>query len=328
MFKDMRGKIAKLILSTSFCVVVSCSKSEAPDGNGPGTGGGGQAKVLQLTSFENLNKGSSSASSHEDVTSRSSLMMDFRSYIDVGQAITGVQWPNYARIKKLSDGTYILFCQQSTSSNPNGNDTFYATSPDLVNWKGKGYLFQSKAGYTNAKSQSATRLLTNANGFVLSNGDLLAFASYRVSPGYSDLACHNDNGIVMKRSKDNGKTWGDPQEIYHGPNWEAMMIQLPSGEVHCYFSESRPSISGGHSGTSMVVSNDNGLTWLPDLNQVPYRVIRQNWFNQDKGATFYTDQMVNVIKLSSSNKLAAVMESSLSSTNDNTTYGISFAYTS
>src|SRR5690606_37661137 len=123
-----------------------------------------------------------------------------------------------------------------------------------------------------------------------------------------------------------GKTWSEPQEIYHGPNWEAMMLQLPSGELHCYFSESRPSISGGHSGTSMIVSHDNGSTWSPALDQAPYRVIRQQWYNQDKNATYFTDQMTSVIKLNNSNKLAAIMESSLSISNGNTTYGITLAY--
>lgn len=315
-------KLIFFILCFSF---IGCSDDNPVDGanknNVP------EAKKLSLTPFAKLNQGAGTVNSHADDWQRSQLMMDFRSYVDIGQGVTGVQWPNYSRIKKLPDGTYILFCQQSTSSNPNGNDTYYATSPDLVNWTGKGFLFQSKSGYRNARNQAATRLFTNANGFVLSNGDLLAFASYRVSPGYSDVVCHNDNGIIMMRSSDNGKTWSDPQEIYHGPNWEAMMLQLPSGELQCYFSESRPSISGGHSGTSMVVSNDNGSTWSPPLDEAPYRVIRQHWYNQDKNATFYTDQMAGVIKLNNRNKLAAVMESSLSSINDNTTYGITFAYT-
>ncbi len=319
-------KIINFTLLALCCIVSSCSKSGDPTDK-VDTGGTGKRQQLNLTPIGNLNQGTSAINSHAAFTSRSSLMMDFRSYVDIGQGITGVQWPNYSRIKKLADGTYILFCQQSTSSNPNGNDTYYATSPDLINWAGKGYLFQSKSGYTNARNQAATRLFTNANGFVLSNGDLLAFASYRIQPGYSDLLCHNDNGIIMVRSTDHGKTWSEPQEIYHGPNWEAMMLQLPSGELHCYFSESRPSISGGHSGTSMVVSNDNGETWSPSLDQAPYRVVRQHWFNQDKNATFYTDQMASVIKLNNTNKLAMVIESSLSSTNDNTTYGISFAYT-
>jgi len=321
----MKRRITNLFLLALCCAVGSCGKADGPNDR-PTPGGTGQQRSLSLTPIKNLNQGTATINSHADFIARSSLMMDYRSYMDIGQEITGVQWPNYTRIKKLADGTYMLFCQQSTSSNPNGNDTYYATSPDLINWTGKGYLFQRKSGYTNARGQAAERLFTNANGFVLSNGDLLAFASYRIQPGYSDAACHNDNGIIMMRSTDHGKTWSEPQEIYHGPNWEAMMLQLPSGELHCYFSESRPSISGGHSGTSMIVSHDNGSTWSPALDQAPYRVIRQQWYNQDKNATYFTDQMTSVIKLNNSNKLAAIMESSLSISNGNTTYGITLAY--
>ena len=76
----------------------------------------------------------------------------------------------------------------------------------------------------------------------------------------------------------------------------------------------------------MIVSTDNGATWSPGLDQTPYRVIRQHWYNSDKDATLYTDQMPVVVRLNDGDRLAAVVESSVSCVNGNTSYAISFAY--
>lgn len=251
--------------------------------------------------------------------------MNYRSYVNLGQSVTGNDNPNYARIKKLSDGSYILFNHYGGQGNANGFDIYYATSPDLENWTGRG-LFLERYVITNSRGNQDKRVFTNPNAIVLSNGDLLAFASYRANMSYNYLDCQYDHGIVILRSTDNGRTWSDPQEIYHGSNWEAHMVEMPSGELQCYFSESRPWISGGHSGTSMIVSADHGATWTPELDQTPWRVIRQHWENSDKNATFYTDQMPVVVRLNNSNKLAAALESAVSCVNGSTSYAISFAY--
>lgn len=320
----MKTNIFILFALVICCTFTNCSDDAIYD---PYKNGATEAKPLNLTPIAELNQGTTSINSHVDSWQHSQLMMDYRSYIDINQEITGSQWPQYPRIRKLTDDTYIFFCHEGSSTDSNGYDTFYATSSDLENWIGRGFLFEREDGYKNALNEDAKRLFTNADGFVLNNGDLLAFASYRIHPGYTSLLCHNDNGIIMKRSTDNGKTWNEPQEIYHGPNWEATMLQLPSGELQCYFSESRPSISGGHSGTSMIVSTDNGKSWLPSLDKTPYRVVRQQYYNEYKKETFYTDQMAGVIKLNNSNKLAFVGESAVSCINNVTTFNISFAYT-
>lgn len=161
---------------------------------------------------------------------------------------------------------------------------------------------------------------------MLANGDLVAFASYRANMSVKYEECQYDHGIVMLRSTDNGRTWSAPQEIYHGLNWEPHMIQLPSGELQCYFSESRQWISGGHSGTAMIVSTDNGATWSPARpnplpGHPPALVTTAN-----KDATLYTDQMPVVVRLNDGDRLAAAVESSVSCVNGNTSYAISFAY--
>ena len=319
----MKQTITKFALAALSLGILACNDPDnAP---GPNRGGASESQELTLTPIGRLNQGADKINSHADITARSSVKMNYRSYVNLGQSVTGNDNPNYARIKKLSDGSYILFNHYSGQGNANGFDIYYATSPDLENWTGRG-LFLERYVITNSRGKQDKRVFTNPNALVLANGDLVAFASYRANMSVKYEECQYDHGIVMLRSTDNGRTWSAPQEIYHGLNWEPHMIQLPSGELQCYFSESRLWISGGHSGTAMIVSTDNGATWSPGLDQTPYRVIRQHWYNSDKDATLYTDQMPVVVRLNDGDRLAAAVESSVSCVNGNTSYAISFAY--
>ena len=319
----MKQTITKFALAALSLGILACNDPDyAP---GPNRGGASESQELTLTPIGRLNQGADKINSHADITARSSVKMNYRSYVNLGQSVTGNDNPNYARIKKLSDGSYILFNHYGGQGNANGFDIYYATSPDLENWTGRG-LFLERYVITNSRGKQDKRVFTNPNALVLANGDLVAFASYRANMSVKYEECQYDHGIVMLRSTDNGRTWSAPQEIYHGLNWEPHMIQLPSGELQCYFSESRQWISGGHSGTAMIVSTDNGATWSPGLDQTPYRVIRQHWYNSDKDATLYTDQMPVVVRLNDGDRLAAAVESSVSCVNGNTSYAISFAY--
>lgn len=305
-------------------LTTACSESDEPD-RGPGTGGAIESQPLQLTPVGALNRGEARIGSHADATERSSLMMDYRSYIDLDRSITGNDNPNYARICRLPDGSYLLFNHYGGANNANGYDVYYAASPDLAEWEPRGMLFE-RYEIVNARGKKDKRVFSNPDAIVLADGEILAFASYRANMSVKYEECRYDHGIVMRRSTDNGRTWSEPQEIYHGLNWEPCMIQLPSGELQCYFSESRQWISGGHSGTGMIVSTDNGATWSPALDSEPYHVIRQHWYNEDLAATLYTDQMPSIVRLHGTDRLAAAVESSVSCTGGNTSYRISFAY--
>ena len=50
-------------------------------------------------------------------------------------------------------------------------------------------------------------------------------------------------------------------------NWEPFLLELPTGELHCYFTDSSRTVGrhGTDTGTAMVVSTDGGKTWKPDL---------------------------------------------------------------
>ena len=90
-------------------------------------------------------------------------------------------------------------------------------------------------------------LFSSADAIVLSNGDVLAFAAFRLNKGFR--LNNLNNGIMMRRSSDNGRTWSEPQVIYRGTTWEPSALQLSTGEIHVYFTSSDPNT--GDSGTAL-----------------------------------------------------------------------------
>ena len=284
--------------------LASC-KAEGPDDGGKQIPS--ESTTLTLTPFEKLNASADAVNSHKDDWAQSVLTLNYRSIVNVGASVLGTSSPSYSRIVKLADGSYILTAHDSYSGG-NGSTVYWATSQDLVHWTPQGKLFASRS-VVNARGQEATRLYTNGFGKVLSNGDVLMFASFRTTGTYSFWKWRDEQGIEMRRSTDNGKTWSEPYEVYRGPNWEAIMLEDGDGELELYFSESRPWISGSHSGTSMVRSTDGGRTWLPGLGKEPYRVIRHTWYDAHQDKWLFTDQMPGLIILNDSKCKAGVFES-------------------
>lgn len=297
------------LLTTVCCLVSACEKRTDPDGDKQEPP---NPTVLEITPVEKLNQGTVAINSHADVTARSSLKMNFRSYVGLGQSALGVANPNYPRIKKMADGSYIMFYH----NNEIGASCDYAISKDLKTWSAKGKIYKNYA-ITDSKGGANERRFSTCDALVLSNGDILAVASYRANIGYRERPL--DAGVVLRRSKDNGNTWSDPIEIYRGVNWEPYLLQLPSGEVHCYFTDSdRTLIEGTDTGTAMVISNDNGNIWTPSLGAAPYYVLRTKHIKN--GKTYFNNQMPSVIKLNNSNELVAALEANIGN------YNISFAY--
>jgi hypothetical protein len=313
LFRLMRRQTLLIIFLGIFCSVASCNKlDESP--RRPNGGNDTQSQTLNLTPIEDLNQGNSVLNSHASVTSRSSLKMNYRSYVEIGSNQVLVNAPVYPRVRKMANGQYILFYQ----NNQIGADSYYVRSSDLLTWTGGERLF-ARHPITDSSGASNERRFSTCNGLVLANGDIIAVASYRANHNYRDLPL--DNGLIMRRSTDHGETWGDPVEIYQGTNWEPHLLQLPSGEIHIYTTDSRTHIAPFNTGVMLIISTDNGYTWTPSFGNEPFRVIRYK-FGEMNGTGIYTDQMPGVIKLNNSNQLAAAMESYY----DGIRYRISMAY--
>lgn len=315
------------LLAAACFVCVSCGKDD--DGDIQPEGGGGKPSTgaaTEFTPFEQLNQGISPVNSHAaaDVLSHSSLKLNYRSFIALGTTELGsaVTDPIYPRIKRMKNGNYILFVNQSQ----HGGSCYYAISNNLKLWEPKGPIFKSEP-ITDMYGNSNTRLFATTDAVVLANGDILAVASYRANTGgYTKM--HKDAGLMLRRSTNNGQTWSDPVAIYQGVNWEPFLIQLSNGEIHCYFTDSsRTWDVGKDTGTVLLISTDNGVTWSPSFGSSPYYVIRQSYRTQNsegKVITCYNDQMPSVIQLNETGELAAAMETARPA--PSSAYDISFAY--
>ena len=119
----------------------------------------------------------------------------------------------YPRIKKLKDNTFLLIYQQG----PSAHDVYYALSRNFITWQNADEQLFAKTDMKQYESDVDDRVLFSADAIVLDNGDILAFASFRLNKGYRLNPLNN--GIMMRRSADNGKTWSATQIIYRGTTW-------------------------------------------------------------------------------------------------------------
>ena len=268
-------------------------------------------KTLSLTPFMELNQAAGELNSHADGYERSSIKMMYNTFQTKGQD-DGYRYPHYARIRKMSDGSYIQMWQTPSDEDAyngikNGKDVYYSLSKDFKTWSTPTELFKSKSVYYDILNRD-TRHYSNGNGIVLSNGDFLAVACFRAPEIYNNESYKSYQGLAIRRSTDCGKSWSTEQIIYNGPCWEPHLMEVEDGVIHCYFAESRPWISGSHSGTSLVISNDGGSSWSPAVGSEPYRVMRKKWYSEKDNTYFYTDQMAVGIKLNGTSQLAFAVE--------------------
>ena len=263
---------------------------------------------LDISFFEELNQGLADINSHAGLTSRSSIAKMSSTYIEIPAKELRVSYPAYPRVSVLKDGTYFLTWQAAVgSSNGNGHSTYYAISKDFVNWEYKGLLWKQRF-VTNSLGNEDAHDFTNANHLVLDNGDILVVSSYRSVGSYYKLEGWLDHGIIGKISKDNGQTWGEEFHLFKGPNWESHLIQLPNGDIHCYFAYPRPWITDANSGTALVISKDGGKTWEPERGEYPYFVMRSVYWAEKKNQYLASDQMPVGVLLNDSNQFAFAVE--------------------
>lgn len=269
------------------------------------------AVTATVTSIYALNDAHAEGS-HTDLTNTSYLEADFRSRVELpSQGVTRAITPYYTRVKQLPDGTFILFYNDEQ----NGTGVRSLISKDGVTWENYSTVFE----------QQEDKKYANPDAIVLQNGDLLVCSAWRHTKTY--YRDPTKGGISIKRSTDNGKTWSEEQVIFLGINWEPYFLQLRSGELQIYWTNTTnhilPSGNNQSTGTAILRSFDNGYTWTGDIT-VPYSgqvVAKQATENYD-GVQFYTDQMPVAVELQNGT-IALALESRL---NRKRTYRITMAY--
>ena len=106
--------------------------------------------------------------------------------------------------------------------------------------------------------------LANAEVIQLSDGTLIIGTNMRPRRPYSEDRLF---GIRVIRSTDNGVTWSEPIFIFdakHNFNdgcWEPAFLELPSGELQCYFANEGEYTHNDDQNISLCRSFDKGITW-------------------------------------------------------------------
>ncbi|MBO4447849.1 MAG: exo-alpha-sialidase [Bacteroidales bacterium] len=259
------------------------------------------AQQVHIHSIDELNKEFGTDTHLKEVRYR--LEPDFRTRVDLGEAELGFKKLHYPRVKVLKDGTYILFYQSSRI----GFNCYCAFSKDGINWERGPVVFKGRP-IVNSGGEKDNRGYSTVDAVVLDNGDVLAFCSYRAVKGYKRFP--QDDGLCMKRSTDGGRTWGEEIEIYKTITWEPYAMQLPSGEVQVYFTDSDHDWDPASSGVTMLRSLDRGETWTTHCQVVrQYRATAVRKDGKPGTRKVWTDQMPSAVLLGDGKTILIAVES-------------------
>ncbi len=283
--------------------VASCTAEPATD-----TADADPSVRLHLAS-EMMSRTEAVLDSHKEAEQWSRLQPMYGTYIVLphkwllGEVINyeDQNFANYPRIKKMANGEYIMFYHGGQY----GSRIWSTISPDLKTWS-TPVMHYSPVAVT-VDGEDDWRRFVNMDAVVLKSGEILAVCSYRAAGHYGE---GKDGGLMLIRSKDNGRTWTEPQKIYDGVNWEAYLLELPDGRIQCYFTDPIPQTR--NSGTSLIVSEDGGHTWGRKI-----RVSRQYKYDYDgpnteyTGQKIYTDQMPCFRVLNDGKTIAGFLEARL-----------------
>ncbi|HOK35865.1 MAG TPA: sugar-binding protein [Paludibacteraceae bacterium] len=171
-----------------------------------------------------------------------------RIFWDINSQTTVFQPGNYARMIELQDGRLLAVAEAlggiSITFSSNKGNTW--TSPRLI------------TSPPNKVFYAVPDVIQLSDGIILIGFNPRPHAPYSPDRLF---------GIRVVRSTDNGETWSDPYFIFDAHYtfdngcWEPAFLELPSGEVQCYFANESEYTNSNEQNISMCRSFDKGITW-------------------------------------------------------------------
>ncbi|MEI7502915.1 MAG: exo-alpha-sialidase [Paludibacter sp.] len=161
---------------------------------------------------------------------------------------------NYGRVIQLKNGNLLGVAQ-------NGNSIIYSLSTN----KGASWAASKMIAFSpliDSIANSVPDVIQLADGTIL--------AGYNPRPKSDqngNFSAKRKFGIRVRRSTDNCATWSNEIFIYNAQSdgaqgcWEPSFVELPSGEVQCFFANENDYATTNDQNISMCRSFDKGLTW-------------------------------------------------------------------
>ncbi|MBQ7194471.1 MAG: exo-alpha-sialidase [Bacteroidales bacterium] len=165
----------------------------------------------------------------------------------------------YPRIRTLSDGS-MLMCFMNHKF---GWDIYVTKSYDEGKTWGPAKLVR-ESEWVDSPFGRDIRASVNPDFLELSDGRIIMAFQTRYLDHYHDFSVTNDAcWIEVVYSEDKGETWSEPREVFRGRCWEPSFLELPSGELQMYITDSGVIVDNDHTltTTSIIRSFDGGLTW-------------------------------------------------------------------
>lgn len=154
----------------------------------------------------------------------------------------------YARIIELHDGRLLAVGESG------GGISINWSNDKGRSWEGRQLIVPNAPGVPYAVPDVIQ----------LHNGEIIVGFNPRPSAPYDES---RKFGIRCVRSSDNGTTWSDPIFIYDASHlgsegcWEPCFLELPTGELQCYFANENNFPYSGEQEISVCRSFDGGLSW-------------------------------------------------------------------
>ncbi|GHU67310.1 hypothetical protein FACS189413_01840 [Bacteroidia bacterium] len=192
------------------------------------------------------------------------ISWDYNSYLE--QTSVNVVNKNYTetecfypRIKQLNDGSLLMVFMNHRV----GFDIFIRKSYDNGATWSDATMVRQRLKEASPTTPDDEKIFATPDFYQLANGRILLAYQWRYAAGYNDTVHTNEScGIELMTSDNNGLTFSEPREIYQGRCWEPYFLELPSGEIHLYITDSSEvRWKRSQACVALFRSFDNGKTW-------------------------------------------------------------------